>query len=804
MVTFSYGFVPTPGQWTSYFASKQDALGYTPVNRGGDAMQGPLGTAPSTSSAAGFNVAPGQAPAAPVNGDFWTTISGLYFQIGGQTIGPISNGNVVGPSTSVVGDIPTFSNTNGTAFADSGISLGSQSNNLILATPGFGSGPPSFRALVGADLPVPQTVALGGVRSAAAPAHQFGTGVDTSGNPTFAQPAIGDISGLASNMAAFLAAGTSATLATAVPDGTGTGPLVFANGSTVALGTASTAVTQTPADNSNKIATTAYVQAAIYATTVMPASKYATTAALPTVTYANGTSGVGATLTATANGALSVDGTAVAVNDVILVKNQASTFQNGVYTVTATGGAGAPFVLTRTTYYNLSADINLGDQTFIVAGATFASTTWAQNGTDNPNIGTDPITFAQTAGLGTYTAGNGLNLVGSQFSINTSITADLTSVQSLINKSLSATSVTDSGLFALTGVISPAALAAGNTNDYAPANLATSSVLRLTPNAAGSVLTGLSASATNAFLFLTNIGTANLTLLGNNAGSLAANRFLISSPIIVQPSQSINLWYDTTSTGWRVQEVIAASPTNVARKNLKIVTTSITAGTITADQLVLEDTFGNTYRATAVNVSYATGTSGANGLDTGTIAASTFYYEWVIYNATTNTVASLLSLSSTAPTMPAGYTFKARVGATYYDSGSKLRFKVQYDKSAQIVLGTNPTLSPVIVSGVQGTFSLTSPTMVSVSLANFVPSTASKVYLYTTGYYKTGSLSNLIVAPNTTYGGTNNGIQGSNGQGYPTVTPNSRLEMVLEALSIAVASDGSGAAVFLGGWEDSL
>jgi hypothetical protein len=244
------------------------------------------------------------------------------------------------------------------------------------------------------------------------------------------------VSGLATNMAAFLAGGTSAQLAATVTDETGSGSLVFGTSPVISLNTASTAVTQTPGDNSTKLATTAYVQAAIFATTTLPASKYATVAALPAVTYANGASGVGATLTENANGALSVDGVAPSVNDVILVKNQASTFQNGVYVVTATGSAGAPFVLTRATYYNLAADINLGDTTYVSAGNTLAGTSWSQNGTEQPVIGTNPITFAQVAGPGTYTAGNGLSLSGTQFAIDTSVTVDKTTAQTLINKTL--------------------------------------------------------------------------------------------------------------------------------------------------------------------------------------------------------------------------------------------------------------------------------------------------------------------------------------------------------------------------------
>lgn len=51
----------------------------------------------------------------------------------------------------------------------------------------------------GGRLPAPTTTVLGGVKSAAAASHQFQTGIDTSGNPTFAQPAAGDVTGLAAS-----------------------------------------------------------------------------------------------------------------------------------------------------------------------------------------------------------------------------------------------------------------------------------------------------------------------------------------------------------------------------------------------------------------------------------------------------------------------------------------------------------------------------------------------------------------------------------------------------------------------------
>ena len=74
-------------------------------------------------------------------------------------------------------------------------------------------------------------------------------------------------------------------------------------------------------------------------------------------------SGVGATLTANANGALSIDSVAVSTSDRVLIKDQADAAQNGIYTVTNTGGAGAAFVLTRATDADTGAELPGG--TFI-------------------------------------------------------------------------------------------------------------------------------------------------------------------------------------------------------------------------------------------------------------------------------------------------------------------------------------------------------------------------------------------------------------------------------------------------------
>lgn len=73
---------------------------------------------------------------------------------------------------------------------------------------------------------------------------------------------------------------------------------------------------------------------------------------------------------------------------------------------------------------------------------------------------------------------------------------------------------------------------------------------------------------------------------------------------------------------------------------------------------------------TSVNLTIDITAGGANGLDGGAEGANTWYSIWVIFKPTTNTIAGLLSESATAPTMPADYTKKRRVGWVRNDNGS--------------------------------------------------------------------------------------------------------------------------------------
>ena len=139
----------------------------------------------------------------------------------------------------------------------------------------------------------------------------------------------------------------------------------------------------------------------------------ATTAALPANTYNNGTSGVGATLTANANGALSVDSTLTFATERILVKNEVAGANNGVYVVTQVGSAGTPYILTRATDFDSVGtgvdQIDEGDFFLVTNGVANLNTAWVQQTAPPITIGTTAIVFQQFSAPITYTAGTGLN-----------------------------------------------------------------------------------------------------------------------------------------------------------------------------------------------------------------------------------------------------------------------------------------------------------------------------------------------------------------------------------------------------------
>ena len=161
--------------------------------------------------------------------------------------------------------------------------------------------------------------------------------------------------------------------------------------------------------------------------TVHDSVVYATTAALPANIYDNGTAGVGATLTASANGALSIDGSAVTTGQRILVKDEATRANNGCYAVTDAGSAGTPYILTRTTDFDST---SLGEITnnayfFVTAGATQSRNSYVLSQTAAVTVGTTDLIFTLFAGQAIYTGATNITVSGQNISVSGTIAATL-------------------------------------------------------------------------------------------------------------------------------------------------------------------------------------------------------------------------------------------------------------------------------------------------------------------------------------------------------------------------------------------
>ena len=161
----------------------------------------------------------------------------------------------------------------------------------------------------------------------------------------------------------------------------------------------------------------AYVDSARSGLDVKQSVRLATNAALSTFTHSSGV------LTATTNGGLVIDGATLSdpadVGIRILVKNETSTNApyNGVYTVTAVGDGSNPWVLTRATDADTSAEINPGMFVFVEQGTAWADSGWVLTTDGTITLGTTNLTFVQFSAAGQSIAGNGLTKAGNTIDV---------------------------------------------------------------------------------------------------------------------------------------------------------------------------------------------------------------------------------------------------------------------------------------------------------------------------------------------------------------------------------------------------
>lgn len=298
----------------------------------------------------------------------------------------------------------------------------------------------------------------------------------------------------------------------------GTTTIALGATSLAPAGLTSVTVTQDPV-SALQLATKQYVDGLVstglyYHTPVQVATTQSLAAQTGgTVTYNNGTAGVGATLTLSV-ALTTLDGYSLNNGDRILVKDETNQAYNGVY-VWATGGT----VLTRSTdtdtYGPGSGDLSENDYFFVQNGTVNKGTSYVCTTSGTITFGTTAITFAQFSTSQVYTAGTGLTLTGTQFSLTTPVTAALGGT--------GATSYATGDMLYASGSTTLSKLTIGTSNyvmtssGTAPQWVAQSTLT--VGNATNATNVGITANSTNATYYLTFVSatTGNLPELVNSS-----------------------------------------------------------------------------------------------------------------------------------------------------------------------------------------------------------------------------------------------------------------------------------------------
>ena len=243
-----------------------------------------------------------------------------------------------------------------------------------------------------------------------------------------------------------------------------------------------------------------------------------------TVTYNNGTAGVGATLTLSV-ALTTLDGYSLSNTNRILVKDQADQTQNGVYTW-ATGGT----VLTRSTdtdsYGPGTGDLSQNDYFFVQNGTVNKGSSWVCTTVGTITFGTTAITFAQFSSSQVYTATSPINITGTVISLNTVPVA---------SGGTNLTSYTAGDLLYASGTTTLAKLGIGTTNYVLTSSGSAPQYVAQSTLSVGSATTATTATnATNTAITANSTNAANyLTFVSTTTGNLPQ---LVNSSITCNPS----------------------------------------------------------------------------------------------------------------------------------------------------------------------------------------------------------------------------------------------------------------------------
>ena len=311
-----------------------------------------------------------------------------------------------------------------------------------------------------------------------------------------------------------------------------------------------------------------------------------------TVTYDNGTAGVGATLTTTV-ALTAIDGVTLTVGDRIVIKDEAGGDlpNNGIYTYTSST------VLTRATDFDTPTEMAGGDFVFVQQGTDYNDTGWVM--TDPvTTVGTSDVTFVQFSGAGSFTAGAGLTLTGTVFSVNTdNLTTDISGGNVVVKTSAQ---LTTPNIGAATGTSLTA------TGNVAGGNLTTGGVVSAVGNITGGNVAGTTGTFTDIGGSLTTAAQPNVTSLGT----------------LVDLTVTGNVDGGNINTGGLVDATGNVSGGNLTTAGLVLATGNVTGGNITTAGVVAAT--GNVSGGnltTAGNIDTSAGIFNGDGYGISNIAA---------------------------------------------------------------------------------------------------------------------------------------------------------------------------------------
>ena len=350
-----------------------------------------------------------------------------------------------------------------------------------------------------------------------------GTSFDGSANITVTAAA-GTLTG------STLASGVTASSLTSV--GTLTG---LNMGGNIAMGTNKITGLGEPTSGTDA-ATKNYVDAAVVGIDWKPSVRAAST--------------VNATLSsAFANGSV-VDGVTLSTGDRILIKNQTTGSENGIYVVNASG---AP---TRSSDADTSAEVTGGFAVFIEEGTLNADTGYVLTNNGAVTLGTTALTFTQFSGTGTYTNGTGITLTGNVFALDTTVATTASNTQTFTNKTYNTAGTGNS--FSINGTAITAVTGTGSavlessptlvTPTLGVASATSVNKVTITAPATGSTLTIVDGKTLTASNTLTFAGTDSSTLNIGAGGTLGSAAFTATSAYLAAGVTSLPLVTSVNST----------------------------------------------------------------------------------------------------------------------------------------------------------------------------------------------------------------------------------------------------------------